>query len=205
MFKDAFEKLDEKSRKTILDRVAPKLDVSAFDPEKCTILAASPSFYPAHRFLEITDFDQTPPRIRTLIISNSAPEDIYILNGTNQPVYTLNKKAPLVLTEDNMAEYIKFFFRYVRSSKGAFHVIESIDDIKWTEDPPPAAKKAISDMIFPVRCVQEGSNGYALDVCLLFKNGLFKAIANLAADGTVILTGQDILIEDMPVMDDVLA
>jgi hypothetical protein len=94
--------------------------------------------------------------------------------------------VPINLNENNVIEYIMFFFSYVRGRHGRFIIIENVDDIDWREEPPPAARKAMSKILAPVSVAGIDDDGtFHLSMFVVFKDSLF-------------------IIEDMPVMDDVL-
>lgn len=202
VFRDAFEKLELADVATILDQVNPDFDGVQFDPVETTVMAVDLSFYPGFRFLDIADHTSMPPLQRFVIHS---PEKAVVVDFTNEPIYALNKSVPIQLSEENIAEYIRFFFTYVRGRHGRFLIAESVDDIQWKEEPPPAARKAIGKMLSPVTLKKIGEDGtYHMEACMMFKDSLFKSDVNVKPDGLVSLENEELLIEDMPVLDDTL-
>ena len=116
---------------------------------------------------------------------------------------------PIALSNVNVSEYIKFFFRFVKGKHGYFHVVQSVDDIAWKDDPPPQARKAIGGMIEPIELkaigkAGEGEGVFFCEAHMMFKNALAKADVQVMSDGVVHIKNEEILIEDMPILDDVL-
>ena len=144
MFQDAHEKLELAEMATILDKLNPSFDGADFDPVETTIMAVDAPFYPGYRFLEITNHTVSPPMKRFALYSE---EKFTILDFTNEPIYALNKELPISLTEENVSDYVRFFFTYVRGRHGRFLISEGVDDVNWKEEPPPAARKAIGKML----------------------------------------------------------
>lgn len=202
MFQEAFEKLELAEIATILDEVNPGFDGAPFDPIETTILALEVPFYPGYRILDIADHRNMPPARRHILY---APKNSVILDFTNAPIYRLNEKLPITLTEDTVIDYLRFFFTYVRGQKGKFVVVESVDDIHWLEDPPPPARKAIGKMIEPVNVQKADAKGnFTLTFCVTFKNALFKTQALIDKKGRVTLGHEQLLIEDMPLIDETI-
>ncbi|MCM2343547.1 MAG: hypothetical protein NDJ24_03225 [Alphaproteobacteria bacterium] len=197
---DQFVKLDLLECETVLEEINPALKGSHFHPATVTILANEPSFYPGYRFLDLADYE-TVPNIRKFVLYK--PGHVVVLNWTNEPIYALNEKAPIVLTETTVADYVRFFFTYVRGRHGRFIITESVEDVTWRDEPPPAARKAIGKMLEPLHIQERGSAGdFKLVARMMFKDSLFKTTVNVQANGLVNLSDEELLIEDMPVMDD---
>lgn len=200
MFKEAFEKLDLEKVATILEDVNPLIEGMQFDPVETTILALPLSFYPGHRLLDIADYTVMPSSHRYLIYG---PKKTAILNFTNQPIYDLNKQISIRLNDDNVSEYLKFFFSFVRGRHGRFLLCENVDDIRWKDDPPPQARKAIGRMVMPITILKRNDDGgFEIQATMTFKDSLFKSMITVKPDGHVNLHGEELLVEDMPVLDD---
>jgi hypothetical protein len=201
MFQEAFEKLDLAEVATILDQTAHLFEAVYFDPVETVIMAINIPFYPGCRLLDIADYSPMPPTRRYMIYS---PQNAAILNFTNQPIYQLNAEIPIKLDETTISDYTRFFFSFVRGRHGRFIICENIDDIQWKEDPPPSARKAIGNMIIPVTVKNIDTAGtYNLEATVVFKDSLFKTDIAITKTGTVTLSNEQLLIEDMPVLDDV--
>lgn len=197
---NAFIKLDRLETETLLREINPALDGADFDPATATLLAQALPFYPGHRFIEIADYESHPPRRRFVIYK---PGAVTVLNGSNEPLYGLNDRAPVTLADANIADYVRFFFGNVRGRHGRFLITENVDDIQWREEPPPAARKAIGKILSPLTLTGRQPDGsWRLSACMMFKDSLFKAGITVRADGVVALGDEELLIEDMPVLDD---
>lgn len=204
MYQNAFAKLSPKEVSSLLDILNPKFDGSAFDAEKTTILAQDISFYNGYRILDIADFSSLPAKQRFVVFKNA--DDFFIINFSNEIIYEHNKKIPISLEESNIFDYVRFFFSYVRGKKGNFLVVESVDDINWRDDPPPNARKAIGELInvLTLEKIDEDKN-YNIRACMVFKDSLFRCLVKIDTTGYISLHEEELLVEDIPVLDDVLA
>ena len=202
MYQEAFAKLELAEIATILDQVNPEIDGTLFDPVETVILAQDLPFYPGYRLLDIADHASVPPMRRYVAFKL---DDFTILDFTNEPIYKLNQTVPITLKEENVADYVRFFFTYVRGRHGRFIITENVDDIQWKEDPPPSARKAIGKMLFPIKLLNsDDAGGFNLKGCMVFKDSLFQAKIKVDASGFVALSDEELLVEDMPVMDDII-
>lgn len=201
MHDNIFVKLDRLETESLLKDINPVLDGADFAPATATLLAQEIGFYPGYRFIEVADYEQHPPRRRFVIHKAGTAMP---MNGSNEPIYSLNSKAPLKLSDATVVEYVRFFFANVRGRHGRFLITETVDDIQWREEPPPAARKAIGKILVPLTLTgREPDGGYRLSACMMFKDSLFKAAILVRHDGVVSLSDEELLIEDMPVLDDV--
>jgi len=202
MFQDAFVKLEKDECREVLEEISPALTGSKVDWKTATVLGQDLSFYPGYRFLDICDYDITPP-FRKFVIHK--PGNFVVLDWTNSPVYQLNDNVPLGLNRETARDYVRFFFTYVRGPHGRFSVAESVDDIDWREEPPPAARKALGKTLQPVTVSGRNEDGsFMLTACLMFKNTLYRANIHLSKAGRVTISNEEILVEDMPVLDSAL-
>ena len=200
MYQDAFAKLELAEIATILDQVNPEIDGTVFDPVETVILAHELPFYKGYRLLDVADHASVPPMRRYVIYK---PDDFTILNFTNEPIYELNQKVPITLSEDNVDDYVRFFFTYVRGRHGRFIITEGVDDIRWKEDPPPSARKAIGKMLYPIKFVDmDDSGAFNLKACMVFRDSLFQAKVKVEKTGFVALSDEELMVEDIPVLDD---
>lgn len=202
MFQEAFEKLDLAATATILDQVNPAFGGTEFDPIETTIMALDMSFYPGYKLLDIADYSVMPAQRRYVLYN---PKKSVVLDFTHAPIYALNKELPIQISEENIKDYVRFFFFFSRGRKSFFTIIENIDDIRWKDDPPPTARKAISKMIVPlmVKSIHK-DGGFELEARMVFRDSLFKADIKVKKDGTVVVENEELLLESMPVMDETL-
>ena len=205
MFDDAFIKLESADAARIVGQIKGDLDVMFADPAAVTVLAADVAFYPGYHLLEIVNHTQMNAVTCHVVYS----EDHWqVLDYRNACLFDLNASVPIKLSNVSVVEYIKFFFRFVKGKHGYFHVVQSVDDIAWKDDPPPQARKAIGAMIEPVSLEAIGKKGtdkgvYMCQAHMIFKNALAKADIHVKPDGHVEIKNEEILIEDMPILDDV--
>ncbi len=195
-----WQKLDtEKSAKYLLD-INPNLEPVPFSASTTTIRTQRLSFYKGYELLELTDLSAIPA-VRKYAIYK--PGDGVVINWTNQPIYEVNEKAPIQLDERSVVSYVKFFFNYVRGRHGKFQIVEVIDDIRWQIEPPLQGRKVMQEMLSPVSVAGVDDDGtFHLDLFMVFKDSLFRTKVHVKKDGLVSMSGEELKIEGMPVLQD---
>lgn len=203
MFQDTYTKLNQADTETVLEKTKASFDGVSFNPANTVIMGRTLDFYPGYKFFDMADHSNNPAARRFVLMKKDA---VTVLDFTNTPIYEMNKAAPIYLNADTVHEYVRFFFNFVRGRHGRFLIVESVDDIAWKEEPPPAAKKSIAKLIMPVSVITKDiDNGdFHLHAQMIFRDSLFSADIIVQKDGLVQLTNEQLMIEDMPVQDDTL-
>ena len=191
----------------LLGEINPHLAPVPFNPESTTIRSQKLSFYKEYAFLELTDLSTVPgARKYVLYKADSKKPDVNVINWTNQTVYDTNEKAPIILNEDTIVSYVKFFFGYVRGRHGRFLIIETIDDVRWQIEPPAQGRKVMQEMLSPVELESKEADGtFNLTAFMVFKDSLFKTRIHVKPDGLVSMSEEDLKIEGMPILQDTAA
>lgn len=198
-----WQKLDSEKTMRILGEINPSFSPIPFKPATTTIRSQKLPFYRDHILLEVTDLS-TVPAARKYAIYKSG--DVSVIDWTNQPIYAINEKHPILLDENTVIDYVKFFFGYVRGRHGRFLIIETIDDVRWQVEPPAQGRKVMQEMLSPVIVESQDPDGtYNLEAFMVFKDSLFKTRIHVKKDGLVSMSEEDLKIEGMPVLHDTAA
>lgn len=198
--KDAFIKLEPENAAILIGQAAPSFDI-AFDPASTTVMVHDLEFYKGYFLAEFSRTDQHPPAIRHAVCNDKG--EVHVLDWTNAPIYDLNKSIPITLDEENMANYVRFFFRQVRGKYGRFLIVDTVDDIDWREEPAAAGRKALGKMIEALHVKSRNPDGSVIfNASIIFRHSLFAAEIHLQKDGNIHLQNEELLVEDIPVSDD---
>jgi len=202
MFQEVYEKLENKQKSEILNFIAGSLGTESLDEQNSTVIRCPIDFYPAHFLYEVSDNKTMPPMSRFYVIDEEN-KDFQALEYSSERIYSVNDALGIYLTIDNVKEYIKFFFKFARGCHGRFVILDNVDDIHWQEEPPLAARRAISSMITPIEILQiKDNNSFECAACFVFKDSLVKAKIKVHQNGQVEISEEEILVEDMPIIDD---
>ncbi len=198
-----WQKLGTDAVVKLLGEVNPKLAPVSFNPQSTTIRTQRLPFYKEYELLELTDLS-TAPGARKYVVYKAG--DVNVINWTNQTIYDANEKAPIILNEDTVVSYVKFFFGYVRGRHGRFLIIETIDDVRWQIEPPAQGRKVMQEMLAPVELESRDADGtFNLTAFMVFKDSLFRTRIHVKPDGLVSMSEEDLKIEGMPILQDTAA
>jgi len=187
----------------MLAEINPHLDPVPLAPEATTLRVQKLPFYRDHALLELTDLSAVPGARKYVLYK---PGDVNVINWTNQAIYETNEKFPMLLDENTVVEYVKFFFNYVRGRHGRFLVIETIDDVRWQVEPPAQGRKVMQEMLEPVLLASIDPDGtFNLDAFMVFKDSLFKTKVHVRKGGIVSMSSEELKIEGIPVLQDTAA
>lgn len=195
-------KAEPSQAKKILTTLNEHITPVPFDLEQTTVRSRSLPFYKDVKFYELTDLTAVPAARKYAL---SDDKSVYMINWTNGPIYEVNENAPIELKRENVADYVRFFFSYVRGRHGRFIIVESFEDIKWQNEPPAQGRKVMQEILHPVSFINEDEDGvFTLEAFMLFKDSLFRTLVHVSPDGTVDMTDEELKIEGMPVIQDVM-
>jgi hypothetical protein len=198
-----WQKIDPDKAARILQEVNAYLEPVPFHIDTTTLRSSKLPFYKGYEFLELTDMSAIPAARKYAIYKSG---DVNVINWTNQPIYEVNEKSPVQIDQRSVVPYVKFFFGYVRGRHGKFQIVETIDDIKWQIEPPVQGRKVMQDMLAPIALSSLDATGtVTLDVFMIFKDSLFKTKVHVRKDGIVSMSGEELKIEGMPIMQETAA
>lgn len=202
MYTPKWQEIDLEEMPSLVNEINRQLKDRQFDGISTHGKRASLPFYAEYELLEFVDESTSDPVFTRRILYS--PDDFQIVNWTNGPIYTANEKAPIIVNEDNAAEYAKFFFNFVKGRHGRFVIVESIDEIAWAGEIPAKAKEAVAKIIKPtaVTSVEEEGGKIILLSFMVFKDSLFRANIHVERDGMVSLSEEALVIEGMPIIED---
>lgn len=200
MYRIDWEDISAEDVPRMLADINQHIEGVTFDPNVTTIEKHDLPFYAEYDLLRVIDSSADPVLEKLMIYKEG---ELFVLNWTNQPIYTVNENAPIYLNEDIAPLYAQFFFDHVRGRHGRFLIIEDADDINWSSTPPEDAKKAINDMITPVTHSETKDDGVmSYSSYMIFKDSLFKANIHVEKDGMVSLSDESLIVEGMPINQD---
>lgn len=151
-------------------------------------------FYRGYALYEVLDTTRTPPREYVI----RSPHGTIRLDWSRDTFYALNRRAPIVLTDDSVLEYVKLFFRFVRGRHGHFHVAETVDDlpVPWTVT--PEARAALASHLHPLELRETREDGTrVLEARFYFGDALFSSLVEVDPEGVVTLTDESQIVESV--------
>jgi len=173
-----FEKLDAAAASALLAEIAPKIAPVTLPEGKTDVGVAKLPFYDDYQFYELTDTTREAPNRRYMLYK---PGDPNLMNWTNEPIYTVNERAPIKLDRKSIVFYAKFFFHYVRGQLGRFIIVEKPEDVRWLPEANDKEKADVAAKLAPVTYKGIGrDNLFTMTATVVFKNALFRTDIKVA-------------------------
>ncbi len=173
-----FEALNPEATKELLAAIASEIAPVTLPLDKTLAQVAPLPFYPEYKFYALTDMTLPPPNVRYMLYK---PGDVSLMNWTNEPIYSVNERAPIKLDRNTLVPYAKFFFHYVRGQLGRFIIVENPEDVVWLPDANDKEKADVASNLMPVTYKGIGrDNLFTMTCTVVFKNALFKTDIKVA-------------------------
>jgi hypothetical protein len=140
-------------------------------------------FYEGVKFVEVTVLKDRKSMF--CLCDNMDANSTYVMDWTNRPIYTVNDKGCVRLTEENVADYLGFFFACVQGPYGPMTVVELLEA---PEDATEEVKAAVADILkmCPPRVVgRTPTMGFVVYAGMLFKDCVFKTRMTVSQTGLI--------------------
>jgi hypothetical protein len=209
-----FQTLDAPATQKLLADIAADIAPIKLAEGKTVVQVADLPFYDEYKFYTLSDTTLPAPNTRHILYKTG---DVSLLNWTNEPIYSINERAPIKIDRKTCLPYAKFFFHYVRGQLGRFIIVERPDEVVWLTTANDKEKAEVASKLMPVSYKGIGrDNLITLTATVVFKNALFKTdikIAPFEMDvfdpevgapehftiGQMKLTNEDLLLEELNV------
>src|SRR5580704_39922 len=214
MFNDPTTLLDPAESQKLVADISTDIAPVKLPPEKTDVRAMSLPFYEEFQLYALSDTTKPQPSTRYILYK---PGDVSVMNWTNEPIYSVNERAPIKLDRKTSVPYAKFFFHYVRGQLGRFIIVEKPDEVVWLSNANTKEKADVAERLIPVTYKGIGrDNLFTLTATVVFKNALFKTDIKIApyemdvfdpelgapehfTIGQMKLTNEDLLLEELNV------
>lgn len=125
-----WQKLERSEMAKILARVSETPDGSLFSMTTSEATAASLPFYRGFMIVRLTNY-ATLPSFTLDFLSDGTT--FYLLDGSPDPLQKVAARGGLILTQQNVASYVDFFFKHVTTEEGDIYLIRDPDDLPFMD------------------------------------------------------------------------
>lgn len=183
----------------VLKKVNEYIEPVRFDPPPATTgKVRQLPFYKDFYAIELTNLAATPPYSKYALVR---PGDVYVIDWTVEPLYEVNRVAPLNLEAGYVVAYLNFFTDFVFTAEGQRFIIENVNDLPWAPDATDIDKARVIEHIEPARlsaAYEDG--GFRVEVVDLALYDLYRSTVYVTADGKVDWLIQGKLVENLPIV-----
>lgn len=190
-----WESVPDIMARELTKRILPELSSEELERVHLNATSARLPFYMSYRLYRLGARDVEegwPLPVECYALWNGAGE-AFLINGESASLHAANEAAPLVLTPQNMAEYIRFFLFGVRGGEGPFILVEAPP----RHDGP--GKGIVAAHASPLAYLGQDESGRALYKAILsYIGGLFSAVFAVAKSGDIEMLDDEPLVDNVP-------
>jgi ATP-dependent Zn protease len=140
------------------------------------------SFYKVYRLIEVTIGHKATVERAYLMDGNGKT---WWLPGVTGPLHFVNAEEDLHLTEEQAADYLRFFCYFLRADEGAFALLESPDELTALTPDDPRLQPAREGCKPLVVKETEEDGRFLLDAAIAYGNVRAAAVFGVAPTGEV--------------------
>ncbi len=176
----------------VLDRLSGNRDAIVFSREATEVACRDLPFYSTYKLYRLINY-ATMPTFSMTYISNGI--DFLGIDGTANPIYAANEKAPARLNADNVIAYLDFFFSNVQGSEGDIFLIKDLEKMPFISTLSANQLASIKGNFRPLAVTAEKAQGpFRISGTLYYGGGLLAATIVTQADGRLSFENQQLLL-----------
>lgn len=194
----AYEKLEGTKARKFIDRLNRAWSGSPFDADRTVVHARDLPFAQGWVLAEAADAVSVPEK-RCILLDNG--RESVPMQFSSDFVQRFTAGQNIRIDRDNAADYLRFWFEYVRTGADRFTLVESLDDIAWREEPTPQARKTLARSVMPLTLVGAARMGFSFKATVLFRDTLMDVSLDVSEKGEVAITDRAVIAESLTVTD----
>lgn len=181
----------EQARKVLQD-LSGHGDAVVFSPDVTDVSWRSLPFYSNYRLYRLINY-ATMPTFTRYYLGDGA--EYFSIDGTSAPIYTVNEKDPIHLTQENVVSYLEFFFNNVHGSEGEVFLIRDITKMPFMKTLTPEQRQNVVGSFRPLLAAPEaGAGTFRVTGTLHYGGGLILAAMLVTSDGKISFAEQNLLL-----------
>ena len=195
-----WEPCEGKQGAQVLERLASQQPMLFADARLVNSRRSRLSFYESHRLMEL-EFVRDHGLERVFVLDG--PQGTAWLDGQSDSIHATNEAESLALSPSTVADYVKFFFYFLRGDDGAFVLIESSEEVEpadssgHSEDDDEDGALTLEEARSKARPLEmrgpDAAGSWFTDVAVAYDGALFTASIAVESSGLVEMT------DDQPV------
>lgn len=192
-----WQKLERSQTAKIIQRVSETPDGSLFSQNTSEATAANLSFYRGFALVRLTNYATLPSFTLDFLSDGSS---FYLLDGSADPLNKVSLRGGLVLTDQNVVDYVDFFFRNVTTEEGDIYFIRNPDDLPFLDSLSPVQQDRIRRHYSDIKVAYDRENDvFLVRGVMYFAGVLLNATLIVQPDGGIEFSEHSMLMNDTPV------
>ena len=185
-----------------LPRDKAKLVLSALQGQENAVVFAEATtevvwqalpFYKEYKLYRLTNY-ATMPSFRLLYIGNGV--DFHPVDGTANPIFNINDKAPIQLDETNAIAYLDFFFKNISAPDGEIILLKSQNDMGFMNNLSLLQQQQIITKFQPIVLNSDIiPHNFHVKCTVHYDGCLIASTIQITAEGKVFIHEQNMLMQ----------
>lgn len=186
----SWEPCEEQRAAAVLARLAEALPAFFADSIVLECRSLTLSFYDDHQLVEL-GFVRDHGTERAFVLDGLGTT--VWLSGDSGPIHETNENESLVLTDETVADYVRFFFYFLRADSGAFVLTEDSSEIGPDDDTDVDSTEAGTALTLaeargqtrPLTARGRDDGRWLFDATIAYGDALFTSSIAVGPDGQV--------------------
>jgi hypothetical protein len=188
----SWTRLNREQAALVLSKLGGNQDTVVFSKEATEVAWRSLPFYTHYRLYRLTNF-ATMPTFTMLYLSNG--DDFITVDGTANPLYTVNEKDGIRLNEMNVIPYLDFFFGNVQGSEGDVFLIKDPRKMTFMDNLSEEQQQSVITNFKPLKVTHDPAQRlYRVTGTLYYGGGLLSTTIVVTPDGKISFQEQSLLL-----------
>jgi hypothetical protein len=186
-----WQKLERSETAKVIQRVSETPDGALFSKSTSEATTAVLPFYRGFNLVRLTNY-ATLPSFTLDFLSDG--QSFYLLDGSPDPLNKVSMRGALVLNDENVVDYVDFFFRNVTTEEGDIFLILDPETLpvldSLTLDQRNQIKKIYRD---PAVAYDRENDVFLVEAVMYFAGVLLKATLTIQPDGQIEISNHAML------------
>ncbi|NBX67039.1 MAG: hypothetical protein EBQ96_08600 [Proteobacteria bacterium] len=186
-----WQKLERTETAKIIQRVSETPDGVLFSKSTSEATAAVLSFYRGFNLVRLTNYATLPSFTLDFLSDGSS---FYLLDGSPDPLNRVSARGALVLNDQNVIDYVDFFFSHVTTEEGDIFLVRDPNALPFMSslslDQQIQVKKHHAD---PVVEYDRENDVFLVHAVMYFAGVLLRATLTVQPDGQIEISNHAML------------
>lgn len=190
-----WQRLDRDTSVQVIESVQSDSNAGLFSAGTSEVQRARVPFYKNHFIYKVTNYASLPSFSFQFL-----SDGIFFqyLDGTEDPIYAVNDKGGLELDQNNVLDYLAFYFSNVGDEDGDVTVIKTPQDMPLLDSLGPSAyDEVFNQHNAPKISYDGGHENYTIETDLYKDTQLVRAKIEVSKKGRVVIKAQKMIMHQL--------
>lgn len=186
-----WQRLDRDTSAQVIDSVKSDSNAGMFSIGTSEVQRARVSFYKNHFIYKVTNYASLPSFTFQFLSDGTF---FQYLDGTEDPIHAVNDGGGLELDQNNVLDYLDFYFKHVGDEDGDITLMRSPQDMPLLDSLAPSAYDEVFNKHKPPAVNYDGGfDAYEIEADMYRDTTMVRAKIEVNMKGRVTIKGQKMI------------